>query len=155
MQAGNETFGQIRKIGVRAVASSRATSSEYLIPNENLMINQVENWSYSSKNVRMHVPVGVSYDADMKLAEKLMLEAAKSCERVLKSPAADRLAQGIRRQLGQLHHPLLDLGPGRRRRQRPVGGAQEAVVAVQGSTRSRSPSRSATSTCGTMSSSNG
>ena len=84
--AGNESFGQIRKIGVRAVSVTTRDQREYLIPNENLMINQVENWSYSSKNVRMQVPVGVSYEADMNLAEKLMLEAAKSCERVLKAP---------------------------------------------------------------------
>ena len=84
--AGNESFGQIRKIGVRAVSVTTRDQREYLIPNENLMINQVENWSYSSKNVRMQVPVGVSYEADMKLAEELMLEAAKSCERILKAP---------------------------------------------------------------------
>ncbi|MFK4003582.1 mechanosensitive ion channel family protein [Qipengyuania sp. NPDC077563] len=84
--AGNETFGQIRKIGVRAVSVTTRDQREYLIPNENLMINQVENWSYSSKNVRMQVPVGVSYEADMNLAEKLMLEAAGSCDRILKAP---------------------------------------------------------------------
>jgi small-conductance mechanosensitive channel len=85
-QAGQSTFGQIRKIGVRAVSLVTRDQKEYLIPNENLMINQVENWSYSSKNVRVQVPVGVSYHADMELAEKLMLEAAKSCPRVLNSP---------------------------------------------------------------------
>ena len=85
-QAGVSTFGQIRKIGIRAVSITTRDQKEYLIPNENLMINQVENWSYSSKNVRMQVPVGVSYEADMNLAEKLMLEAAKSCERVLSAP---------------------------------------------------------------------
>ncbi len=84
--AGNETFGQIRKIGVRAVSVTTRDQREYLIPNENLMINQVENWSYSSKNVRMQVPVGVSYGADLKVAEELMLEAAKHCDRVLKAP---------------------------------------------------------------------
>ena len=84
--AGNESFGQIRKIGVRAVSVTTRDQREYLIPNENLMINQVENWSYSSKNVRMQIPVGVSYDADMKQAEALMLEAAKASDRVLKSP---------------------------------------------------------------------
>ena len=84
--AGNSTFGQIRKIGVRAVSLVTRDQKEYLIPNENLMINQVENWSYSSRNVRIQVPVGVSYEADMDQAEKLMLEAAKSCDRVLKSP---------------------------------------------------------------------
>ena len=83
---GNERFGQIRKIGVRAVSVTTRDQREYLIPNENLMVNQVENWSYSSKNVRMQVPVGVSYNADLKLAETLMLEAAAESPRVLKSP---------------------------------------------------------------------
>lgn len=83
---GQQTFGQIRKIGIRAVSVTTRDEREYLIPNENLMINQVENWSYSSRNVRVQVPVGVSYDADMQLAEKLMLEAAGKARRVLQTP---------------------------------------------------------------------
>lgn len=83
---GQQTFGQIRKIGIRAVSVTTRDEREYLIPNENLMINQVENWSYSSKNVRIQVKVGVSYDADMELAEKLMLEAAAKSRRVLDTP---------------------------------------------------------------------
>jgi len=85
-QAGNETFGQIRKIGIRAVSVTTRDEREYLIPNENLMINQVENWSYSSRNVRMQVHVGVSYTCDMKLAQELMLQAAKASSRVLETP---------------------------------------------------------------------
>lgn len=84
--SGKQSFGQIRKIGIRAVSITTRDQKEYLIPNENLMINQVENWSYSSRNVRVQVPVGVAYTADLKLAEKLMLEAAGSVERVLKVP---------------------------------------------------------------------
>ena len=85
-QAGNSTFGQIRKIGIRAVSLTTRDQKEYLIPNENLMVNQVENWSYSSRNVRVQVPVGISYGCDIKAAEKLMIEAAKSCPRVLNAP---------------------------------------------------------------------
>jgi small-conductance mechanosensitive channel len=85
-QAGNSTFGQIRKIGIRAVSLTTRDQKEYLIPNENLMINQVENWSYSSRNVRVQVPVGVSYECDLDLAESLMLEAAKGAKRVLTTP---------------------------------------------------------------------
>ncbi|GGD37737.1 mechanosensitive ion channel family protein [Croceicoccus pelagius] len=85
--AGNETFGQIRKIGIRAISVTTRDEREYLIPNENLMINQVENWSFSSRNVRIQVPVGVSYNCDIHKAEELMLEAAKSCKRVLELPA--------------------------------------------------------------------
>ena len=127
--AGNG-FGQIRKIGIRAVSVTTRDQREYLIPNENLMINQVENWSYSSKNVRMQVPVGVSYEADMKLAEELMLEAAQFRPGAQR-PAADRVDERIWRQFGQFRDPLLDQGS-RRRRQRTQRRAQEAVVAVQG-----------------------
>ena len=85
-QAGSSTFGQIRKIGIRAVSVVTRDEREYLIPNEQLMINQVENWSYSSKTVRIQVPVGVAFNSDIDLAEKLMLDAAKASPRVLNSP---------------------------------------------------------------------
>jgi len=85
-QAGASTFGQIRKIGIRAVSVVTRDQKEYLIPNENLMINQVENWSYSSKQVRVQVPVGISYNCDITRAEELMLEAARASKRVLNKP---------------------------------------------------------------------
>ncbi|MET1755249.1 mechanosensitive ion channel domain-containing protein [Novosphingobium sp. RD2P27] len=85
-QSGQSTFGQIRRIGIRAVSLTTRDQKEYLIPNENLMVNQVENWSYSSKNVRIQVPVGVAYSSDIGQAEKLMLEAARSAKRVLQVP---------------------------------------------------------------------
>lgn len=84
---GKGTVGQVKKIGIRAVSITTRDQREYLIPNENLMTNQVENWSFSSKNVRFQIPVGVSYSADMDLAESLMLQAAKDSKRVLKVPS--------------------------------------------------------------------
>jgi small-conductance mechanosensitive channel len=84
--SGRESFGQIRKIGIRAISVVTRDRKEYLIPNENLMINQVENWSYSSREVRVKAPVGVAYGADLDLAERLMLQAAVEAPRVLTSP---------------------------------------------------------------------
>lgn len=85
-QTGKSTFGQIRKIGTRAVSVTTRDRREYLIPNEQLMINQVENWSYSDKTVRIQVPVRVSYQCDLRLAESLMLKAAKDVKRILDAP---------------------------------------------------------------------
>jgi len=84
--AGRESFGQIRKIGIRAISVTTRDMKEYLIPNENLMINQVENWSYSSRDVRIKAPIGVSYGTDVELAERLLLEACKASPRVLEIP---------------------------------------------------------------------
>ncbi len=85
-QSGNEGFGQIRKIGIRAISVVTRDQTEYLIPNENLMINQVVNWSYSSRDVRVKAPVGVSYDSDLDLVTELLYKAVDDTPRILKSP---------------------------------------------------------------------
>ncbi|HTM96093.1 MAG TPA: mechanosensitive ion channel domain-containing protein [Croceibacterium sp.] len=82
----SNTVGQVKKIGIRAVSVTTRDKKEYLIPNENLMINQVENWSYSSREVRIRVPVIIAPSSDLELAEKLMLEAARASPRVLDNP---------------------------------------------------------------------
>jgi small-conductance mechanosensitive channel len=85
--AGNEGFGQIRRIGIRAISVITRDKTEYVIPNENLMINQVVNWSYSSRDVRVKAPVGVSYGSDLDLVCELLMQAAKDTPRVLSNPA--------------------------------------------------------------------
>ncbi|MEP5937209.1 MAG: mechanosensitive ion channel domain-containing protein [Erythrobacter sp.] len=85
-QAGNESVGQIRKIGIRAISVITRDQTEHLIPNENLMINQVVNWSYSSRDVRVRAPVGVAYGSDMKLVKELLHQAVDDTDRILKHP---------------------------------------------------------------------
>lgn len=81
-----DTFGAVGKIGVRAVSVVTRDGKEHLIPNEQLMTEPVENWSYSSRNVRIHIPVGVGYGSDLAVAQKLMIEAATAAARVLPEP---------------------------------------------------------------------
>ena len=83
-----EHFGTISKIGVRAVSVITRDGKEHLIPNELLMTEPVENWSYSSRNVRIQIPIGVSYNSDLKLVEQLLRESIDTCDRVLKNPKA-------------------------------------------------------------------
>ena len=82
-----DSFGWVNKIGVRAVSVITRDGKEHLIPNENLMTQEVENWSFSDRNVRVRIPVGVGYETDLRLAQKLMLQAATESPRVLRSPA--------------------------------------------------------------------
>jgi small-conductance mechanosensitive channel len=81
-----DSFGWVNKIGVRAVSVITRDGKEHLIPNENLMTQEVENWSFSDRNVRVRIPVGVGYETDLKLAQQLMLQAAVDSPRVLTSP---------------------------------------------------------------------
>ncbi|MEH3099013.1 mechanosensitive ion channel family protein [Sphingomonas adhaesiva] len=80
------SFGWVNKIGVRAVSVVTRDGKEHLIPNEDLMTREVENWSYSDRNVRVRIPVRVPYDCDLKVAQALMLKAAIDSPRVLDSP---------------------------------------------------------------------
>ena len=84
--AVGDSFGWVNKIGIRAVSIITRDGKEHLIPNEILMTEEVENWSYSSLEVRVNIPIGVSYGADLDLAHKLMLEAAEESNRVLNNP---------------------------------------------------------------------
>ncbi|WP_230481112.1 mechanosensitive ion channel family protein [Sphingomonas sp. Leaf21] len=79
-------IGWVNKIGVRAVSIITRDGKEHLIPNENLMTQEVENWSYSDRNVRVRIPVSIAHDCDLRLAQELMLRAANESPRVLKSP---------------------------------------------------------------------
>lgn len=81
-----ESFGWVNKIGVRAVSVITRDGKEHLIPNEILMTQEVENWSYTDRNVRVRIPVRVAYDCDLKLAQELMMRAAVESPRVLKDP---------------------------------------------------------------------
>ncbi len=82
-----DSVGRVNKIGVRAVSVITRDGKEHLVPNELLMTERVENWSYSSREVRVRMAIGVSYDADLRLAQQLMLDAAAESPRVLTSPA--------------------------------------------------------------------
>ncbi|HYN45198.1 MAG TPA: mechanosensitive ion channel domain-containing protein [Allosphingosinicella sp.] len=84
--SAGESFGSVNKIGVRAVSIVTRDGKEYLIPNELLMTQEVVNWSYSTKDVRISIPISVAYDCDVELAHKLMLEAAGASPRVLDAP---------------------------------------------------------------------
>jgi small-conductance mechanosensitive channel len=83
---GVPNVGRVAKIGVRAVSVVTRDGKKHLIPNELLMTQAVENWSYSSREVRVRMRVPVAYDSDIKLAQRIMLDTAKANPRILGHP---------------------------------------------------------------------
>ncbi len=81
--AKNNTVGQVSRIGIRAVSVITRDKVEYLIPNEHLMTSTVENWSYSSRDVRIKIPISVAYDSDLDLVERLLIDEARKLDRVV------------------------------------------------------------------------
>ena len=89
------SYGRVDTLSARYVSVITRDGIEHLVPNEEMIINRVENWSYSHENVRLRIPVGVHYDSDLKNAIELCLEAAAETERVLDNPKPACLLKGF------------------------------------------------------------
>lgn len=88
VETGNGvTYGWVEKLGLRYTSVTTRDGTETLIPNETFITNPVTNWSFSNSRVRCKLPIGVSYNADVELAQKLCVEAAEAVPRVLDQPA--------------------------------------------------------------------
>jgi small-conductance mechanosensitive channel len=81
-----DTFGNVISLGARYAAVRGRDGKEYLIPNENLITNQVINWSYSSPLVRVDAAFGVGYASNLRQVRALAIDAAKQTERVVAEP---------------------------------------------------------------------
>jgi small-conductance mechanosensitive channel len=82
----DDKLGWVEELRARYVVVRDRDGVERLIPNENLITNEVINWSYSDRNVRLKIPVSISYDNDPEQALALMREAARANPRVLADP---------------------------------------------------------------------
>ncbi|USI76459.1 MULTISPECIES: mechanosensitive ion channel family protein [unclassified Sphingopyxis] len=83
---GVPNVGRVAKIGVRAVNVVTRDGKKHLIPNELLMTQPVENWSYASPEVRVRMRIPVGYACDLRLAQRLIIETAKENPRILNEP---------------------------------------------------------------------
>ncbi len=81
-----ETFGWINSLGARYISVVTRDGKEFLIPNEDLITNQVVNWSHSDSYVRLDIFFGTAYGDDPHVVRKVAIEAAKSVQRVLHYP---------------------------------------------------------------------
>jgi small-conductance mechanosensitive channel len=90
-----QTFGWINHLSARYVSVITRDGIEHLIPNEVLITERVENWSYSNNLVRLKLPIGISYKSDLRLAMDLCVQAAQSVPRILQQPEPRCLLKGF------------------------------------------------------------
>ncbi|MHB8989317.1 MAG: mechanosensitive ion channel family protein [Desulfobulbia bacterium] len=81
-----ETYGWVNSLGARYTSLIAPDGKEFLIPNEDLITQQVENWSFSNSTVCLIIPVGISYNADVRKAMALCEEAARQTARIIQDP---------------------------------------------------------------------
>jgi potassium efflux system protein len=87
--------GTISRIRIRATTVVDWDRKELIVPNKEFIVGRLINWSLSDKYIRIRIPVGIAYGSDTKLAEVLLLQAARKNPRVLSEPAADAVFKGF------------------------------------------------------------
>jgi small-conductance mechanosensitive channel len=81
-----EQWGEVKRIGLRSTIVRTFDNSEIVVPNSDLVSNQVTNWTLSDRKSRITLPVGVAYGSDVTLVMRTLLESVKENPLVLKIP---------------------------------------------------------------------
>ncbi|MFC1604340.1 mechanosensitive ion channel family protein [Planctomycetota bacterium] len=80
-------WAEITKIGLRATTVQTFDQADVIIPNADLVTNQVTNWTLSNRRARLTIPVGVAYGSDVPLVIETLMACADAISMVAKTPA--------------------------------------------------------------------
>ncbi|MGD8901622.1 MAG: mechanosensitive ion channel, partial [Desulfobacterales bacterium] len=80
-------WAEIKNIGLRATTVQTFDQADVIIPNADLVSNQVTNWTLSDRRVRLIIPVGVAYGSDISLVIETLMACAKQNSDVAEEPA--------------------------------------------------------------------
>jgi small-conductance mechanosensitive channel len=83
----NGVHGTVQKINVRSTEIETFDRSTYIVPNADLIAQPVTNFTHTNLIGRMIVPVRISYDADIRRAEKILRDVTLGHPMTLRRPA--------------------------------------------------------------------
>ena len=75
IQIGDAT-GEVRRIGIRASIVRTRDGSDVILPNGNLISNQVVNWTYADRARAVESPLNLAHGPDRRRVATLLKEAA-------------------------------------------------------------------------------
>jgi small-conductance mechanosensitive channel len=79
-------FGKVSLLTTRYMVLKGTDGTESIIPNETLVSSTVINHSYSDRNLRINIPLQISYQSNLPAAMEIMKQAAIKQPRVVNDP---------------------------------------------------------------------
>lgn len=83
----NNTIGTVSRFQMRATTIVNRDQQELIVPNKAFITSEVLNWTLSDNVNRRIITVGITYGSDVRLAMKLITEAAEEHPFVLDDPS--------------------------------------------------------------------
>jgi len=87
--------GDVVRIAIRSTTVLTNDNINIIIPNSEFVSKQVINWSHNDRNLRVSVPVGVSYGSDLEKVKRVLLSVADNHPDILSKPAPMVLFSGF------------------------------------------------------------
>lgn len=84
---GSATWGDVIDIGLRATKIQTTDNIVIIIPNNEIMLRDIINYTIISDDIRVRVNIGVAYDADIDKAKEIICKVTKSLDWVIQDPA--------------------------------------------------------------------
>ena len=85
IEVGGKT-GTVQEIGVRSSQISNGEGANIIIPNGDLLSQQLVNWTLHDRNKRVKVPISIPYKSDFRKARDLILEEISKNDQIMKDP---------------------------------------------------------------------
>ena len=79
--------GRVEEIKLRTTRAVTMDNKVLVIPHHLYLTNSLYNWTQNGTTTRENIEVGVAYGSDIELVKRLLMEAARSHQLVLKHPA--------------------------------------------------------------------
>jgi small-conductance mechanosensitive channel/nucleotide-binding universal stress UspA family protein len=81
-----DTWGDVEEVGIRSTRIVTVRKESVIIPNKLMDEREIWNFTFNQPELRRDIDVLISYDSDRRLAEALMLEAAREHKDILPYP---------------------------------------------------------------------
>ena len=82
----NGLLGKVESVGIRTTIIKTFNNVEVIVPNTNLVNNELINYTHSDPIIRIDVPIGVSYNSDPIKVKEVLIKNLSKLEYVLENP---------------------------------------------------------------------
>lgn len=75
-------WAEIKHIGIRSTLVRNFDHADIIIPNADLIVNRVTNWTLGGQQVRLTIKIGVAYGSDLDLVTRTLMACAEDNDSV-------------------------------------------------------------------------